>query len=283
MLDKLVESKDNKEENKKLRKFLLATSTITISGVIFALIFSLFTQSLAMGGENINLSSLITPAAIPEDNPAPPEPVKKDIKKKTTNKVVKNQIITRKQNMLRLDESPKEVPNKVSTTQNTSKARPNTNFKIARVDSEPPQVSSVSTNARTKNAEITGSFGDGKPTPKVENEKPKIKKTIPKPPPPPKVKKKKKVIVSKGVVNGKASRLVKPTYSAAAKAAQIRGRVTVEVLINENGKVVSAKAVKGHPLLRSNAVSAAKRSMFTPTYLSDEKVKVRGLIIYNFN
>lgn len=281
MFNKLVESKNNKEQNKKLRKFLLATSTITVSGVVFMLIFSLFTQSLAMGGENINLTSLLTPTAIPEDKPTPPEPIKKVVKKVTTKKAIKNQTITRKVNMLRLDESPQKAPNKISTTPNINKARPNTNFKVSGIDKDPPQIASYKTNAQTNNEEIKGSFGDEKPTPKIEDKKPEIKKTIPKPPPPPKVKK--KVIVTGGVVNGKAKRLVKPVYSPAARAAQIRGQVTVQVLIGENGNVLSAKAIKGHSLLKRNAVSAARKSTFTPTYLSNEKVKVRGIIVYNFN
>jgi outer membrane biosynthesis protein TonB len=53
-------------------------------------------------------------------------------------------------------------------------------------------------------------------------------------------------------------------------------------MIDEDGKVISANAVSGHPLLRDSAETAAKSSKFTPTFLSKQKVKVTGIIIYNF-
>ena len=54
------------------------------------------------------------------------------------------------------------------------------------------------------------------------------------------------------------------------------------LLIDENGKVLSANAVSGHPLLRSAAEQAARNAKFTVTYLSNVPVKVSGVIIYNF-
>jgi protein TonB len=56
----------------------------------------------------------------------------------------------------------------------------------------------------------------------------------------------------------------------------------VQVLIDENGNVVSAKAVSGHPLLQAVAVSAARQARFSPTKLSGQPVKVTGVIQYNF-
>lgn len=88
--------------------------------------------------------------------------------------------------------------------------------------------------------------------------------------------------VSGGVVNGKATNLVKPAYPAAARAVRASGQVSVQVLIDENGNVISASAVSGHPLLRSSAVQAARASTFNPTLLSGQAVKVSGVIIYNF-
>jgi protein TonB len=54
------------------------------------------------------------------------------------------------------------------------------------------------------------------------------------------------------------------------------------VLIDENGSVVSASAVSGHPLLRAAAVQAARGARFSPTKLSGQPVKVSGVITYNF-
>lgn len=88
--------------------------------------------------------------------------------------------------------------------------------------------------------------------------------------------------ISGGVLNGKAISLPKPEYPAAAKAARAEGTVVVEITIDETGKVISAKAVNGHPLLQASAVAAARKAVFTPTKLSGQPVKVTGVVNYNF-
>ncbi len=88
--------------------------------------------------------------------------------------------------------------------------------------------------------------------------------------------------INGGVLNGKAVNLVKPEYPAAAKAVGAEGAVNVQITIDENGDVISASAVSGHPLLRATAVEAARQSKFSPTMLSGQPVKVTGVIVYNF-
>ena len=88
--------------------------------------------------------------------------------------------------------------------------------------------------------------------------------------------------VSGGVLNGKALSLPKPVYPQQAKTARASGLVTVEVVIDETGKVISAKAVEGHVLLRQAATQAAQDARFSPTLLSGQPVKVSGQINYNF-
>ena len=83
-------------------------------------------------------------------------------------------------------------------------------------------------------------------------------------------------------MNGSAIDLPKPAYSAAAQAMRASGTVNVQVTIDENGKVISAKAVSGHILLRQAAVDAAWKARFKPTTLSNVPVKVSGVIVYNF-
>jgi protein TonB len=91
-----------------------------------------------------------------------------------------------------------------------------------------------------------------------------------------------KAPISGGVLNGKAISLPKPPYPAIARAAHASGTVTVQVTIDESGKVISAHAVSGHPLLQQAAVQAALQARFTPTQLSGQPVKVTGVIQYNF-
>ena len=54
------------------------------------------------------------------------------------------------------------------------------------------------------------------------------------------------------------------------------------MLIDELGRVVSVKALDGHPLLRQSAENAARASKFTSTLLNGLPVKVSGVIVYNF-
>jgi len=85
-----------------------------------------------------------------------------------------------------------------------------------------------------------------------------------------------------GVLNGKALALPRPAYPAIARAAHASGTVTVQVLIDEQGNVIAAHAVDGHPLLQAAAAGAARQARFSPTFLEGEPVRVTGVIQYNF-
>lgn len=87
---------------------------------------------------------------------------------------------------------------------------------------------------------------------------------------------------SPSIVNGRAISLPQPVYPPAAKAALASGAVNVQIIVDEEGKVISARAVSGHPLLRQAAEEAALRARFTPTRVDGKPVKVNGTIAYNF-
>lgn len=84
------------------------------------------------------------------------------------------------------------------------------------------------------------------------------------------------------LLNQRALKLVKPRYPALARMGHASGTVVVEVLIDEEGKVIAAKAISGHPLLWLVSVEAAKNSLFSPTLIAGTPVKVIGIIQYNF-
>ncbi|HZI60738.1 MAG TPA: TonB family protein [Pyrinomonadaceae bacterium] len=88
--------------------------------------------------------------------------------------------------------------------------------------------------------------------------------------------------VSGGVLNGTAISLPQPVYPEAAKRTRTAGLVSVEVILDETGKVISATAMSGPTLLREAAVQAALRAKFSPTKLSGQPVKVSGTINYKF-
>lgn len=88
--------------------------------------------------------------------------------------------------------------------------------------------------------------------------------------------------VSGGVLNGKALSLPAPIYPDLAKRMRTAGVVIVEVVLDEEGKVISAQAIAGPPTLRDVARQAALKARFSPTTLSGQPVKVTGLINYKF-
>lgn len=88
--------------------------------------------------------------------------------------------------------------------------------------------------------------------------------------------------ISGGVLNGKAKVLPRPAYPAAARSVSASGPVSVQVTIDESGKVVGAKAVSGHPLLRKAAETAAMKAAFVPINISGSPVKTTGVLTYNF-
>lgn len=89
-------------------------------------------------------------------------------------------------------------------------------------------------------------------------------------------------VIESGVVNEQAIYLSQPVYPATAKAANAKGAVNVEVLINAKGIVIEAKAVSGNALLHNSAEWAARRTKFKPTKIGGIPVQVKGIIVYTF-
>jgi TonB family protein len=88
--------------------------------------------------------------------------------------------------------------------------------------------------------------------------------------------------VSGGALNGRAITLPQPAYPDQARRARVSGTITVEVVVDEQGKVISATAQNGPALLREPAIQAALKAKFSPTLLSGQPVKVSGTINYKF-
>jgi protein TonB len=266
MLDQLVESKSHAAEDTKRSGFLLTTFILMVTLLMSAWLYSLFAKEYGMGGDELSLETLVAPPVVEEPEP---EPEKQPEKQKDPNVDVRKEIIQA------TFESPKEVP-KISVERPTIPPRdPNKytvkgdiNFSAANA---PPAdyKGPVNTGGTGSDSGATGGGGDAETG------------GAPPPPPPPKPKPVPKQI-SGGVLNGKATSLPKPPYPPAARAVRASGAVSVQVLIDESGSVVSASAVSGHPLLRAAAVQAARSARFSPTQLSGQPVKVSGVITYNF-
>jgi TonB family protein len=73
-----------------------------------------------------------------------------------------------------------------------------------------------------------------------------------------------------------------PAYPAAASAARVEGQVTVQAVVNPEGKVVSARAVSGPPLLRDAATEAVQRWRYSPLLENGKPVAVTTVAILDF-
>lgn len=266
MLDQLVESKSHMSEDKRRSGFMMATLFIAIVGVLTAWGVDLFGKDFGMGGDDLALTTLVAPVPVPDEEP-PPEP-KKEPEQKQPDVDVRKELI---QNIF---QTPVKPPDVISTTKNQVKEmRLDRMTKIGSTDSDtgarvdPGMARQVADGGTGGLSTGTGSDTTGGDAP---------------PPPPPPAPKPKPKTVSGGVLNGKATSLPKPAYPPAAKAVRAGGAVSVQVLIDENGSVISASAVSGHPLLRPAAAAAARGARFSPTLLSGQAVKVSGVITYNF-
>jgi TonB family protein len=88
--------------------------------------------------------------------------------------------------------------------------------------------------------------------------------------------------VSKGVTTGEALVKPQPIYPSIAKQINASGEVQVSIVIGENGRVIEAKAIKGHPVLRAAAEEAARKWVFRPTLLDGKPVKQPGTLTFVF-
>lgn len=278
MLDQLIESKDTFKGLKTLLMLVAFILLLAFVGVFGKFMWDLnslfgFFQKGGMGAD-LELSSLVAPVPVAEDEPPPVE----EVKPEKVTKVEQN-VDTRTVIMQDVAQNTK-IPDTTSVTKNTTQTvrdlsntvlgKTNTNAENLREDTRQQAVVQDKGVGDQKGTTLSDGDGDGPVMTKTPAPTPKpTDKPIPK-------------IVSGGVVNGKARNLVTPQYPSSARAVRASGQVSVQVTIDESGNVISASATSGHTLLRSAAESAARSSKFNPTLLSGQPVKVSGIIIYNF-
>ena len=80
---------------------------------------------------------------------------------------------------------------------------------------------------------------------------------------------------------GKALSLPKPTYPKEAKG-RASGTVVVDVVTNEEGRVIWAKASSGPELLRAVSEKAACRAQYSPTLVAGRAIRTENKIQYHF-
>ena len=272
MFGNLIESSSHKSDYARRGSFFLGALTA------YALIFmaigvgSIYAYNIHIENQNLELVSLITPvetsqAQAPRMRETPRRSAGGDNSSKVA--VVKTPPV-----IATMD--PRHVTNKAAVAADVQELPPGMKYKIGVPG---PGDNIFGGRGNNTSGRTTGGDGNGVGSTELAE----LTKT---PPPPPLVTKEAAKpparTVSAGVVNGRATSLPKPAYTAIARAGRAAGTVTVQVLIDEHGKVVSARAVSGHPLLLKESVQAAYQARFTPTKLSDQPVKVSGVITYNF-
>src|SRR5215204_4782742 len=272
MLDQLVESRNTSAENTRRSEFLLGTLVILVAVLVGGWVYSLFNKEYGMGTGDLDITSLVAPVALPEEAPPPPpEPEQKPERQQQTTENEKPTVVEKIATMDQsLDKPPKLDESRLLKSSPLKREEANQY-------QEGAENKYRGTTSDRDGSEDGGGLSKSTSAP-VEEKEPEV---AVKPKPTPTAKPVPKTI-SGGVVNGKATNLVKPPYPAAARAVRAAGAVNVQVTIDESGNVISASAVSGHPLLRASAVQAARSSKFSPTMLSGQAVKVTGVIVYNF-
>ncbi|HEV2802809.1 MAG TPA: hypothetical protein VGW12_20220 [Pyrinomonadaceae bacterium] len=85
-----------------------------------------------------------------------------------------------------------------------------------------------------------------------------------------------------GLLNDKALSLPSPAYPVNWRKAAAPLIVTVEVVVDETGRVIYARAAEGPVKLRRVAESAARQAGFLPFRAGGRPFKARGLLSYSF-
>jgi TonB family protein len=260
MFSNLIESSSHRSEFRRRGSFFLFTTASYALLFVIAGVVSIYAYDARMEDQNLEIVTMMPLVDLPIPDRAP-QPARQPVNP-TTNTSAQNFDIRR--NPTASVNRPDVVPVDIST-------RPNP---------ELPVREGILTvrGDRDLNA-ASGLVGPERDGFTVTNS---IRVVVDVEPPPAAPPKPKPIVVSKGVINGEALSLPKPAYPPAAKLMHIQGKVSIQILIDETGKVLSARAIDGPPQLKQSAEKAAYQARFSPTRLSDQPVKVSGLITYNF-
>ena len=257
MFNNLIESSSHAKEFKRRGSFLLFTTATYV--VLFAItgVISIYAYDAHLDSQSTELE-LLTFVPLP-----PPEEV-----------------------------APREIPNTIRSASNSDN-QPARSVRTDMIDTinpnnPPPKVGTIASNVPPARPDsIRGSYNADPPGPPPGSKVPgtgntPIEMDTPPPPPAPSpTPVDPKVLKISTVINNRAISLPRPPYPKLALQIGLQGTVTVQVLIDEDGRVLSAKGT-GHPLLVPEAEKAAKQARFSQTMISGIPVKVSGVITYNF-
>jgi protein TonB len=261
MFTNLVESSSHAKEFKRRGSFLLFTTATYVVLFVITGVISIYAYEARLEARNLELVVMLPPQAFAEPE-RPPAPQREQPQSPRDNN--ESDIPSREILMATVD-TPERPPDSISTTPNTNLPVPKSGIFTRGPDRDP-----------------TGGSRSGPETPFTGRMPPPRQLVeIEEPPPAPETPKVPKVI-SKGPITGQAKSLPQPPYPELAKRIGVQGRVSVQVLIDEQGRVISATAIDGHEMLKGAAQRAALQAKFSATTLGGLPVRVSGVITYDF-
>ena len=260
MFSNLIESNSHAKEFKRRGSFLLFTTATYVVLFVITGVVSIYAYDTHLEEQSLEVVMLLPPQEIVPDTPRPvAEP------SRNTSNNVRSSVPERTLAMLSV-EHPEVVPDRISAERNTVLPLPPGPVMITGRDYDPPPIGGSRGNNN----------GGTVATPSrivIDDDPPPVPQPTPVAP---------KIVKVSEILNSRAISLPKPPYPQMAKQIRVQGTVTVQVLIDEAGRVLSAKAMSGHPLLVPDSQRAAMQARFSPTTIGGVAVKVSGVITYNF-
>ena len=264
MFANLIESDSHTREFKRRSSFFLAT-TAAYAVILFAAgIASIYAYDARLEAQTSDLELLnwVPPVTrAPEARPRDNERVRRSAPSSAP--VDRTARVQERTIAVAPATDPRIIPNNIGTK--ASEVPPVTDtYRLSTRNVDPPNLAPTNSGCITCNGTTPMVSVDNDTPPPVVTVKPKTEK------------------LPSTVLISKAISLPQPMYPAMAKQVHAQGSVNVQILVDELGKVISAQAVSGNPLLTLAAKEAAMRARFTPTLLNGQAVKVQGVITYNF-
>ena len=259
MFNNLIESSSHRKEFKRRGSFFLFT--VGTYAMLFAItgVASIYAYDANLGEQTYEVVTMLPPVDIASaPKPVDPEPPNTPHNGNSTYDVRRHPTAP--------VDTPLLVPKEISTKQNPD---------LPVRHGVPTVVGGADSNALLPGTRgVTGNATQVSLPVNIVDDPPPPAPPAPKPPA--------TILKVSRVLNSQALALPRPTYPIMARQIRLQGAVNVQVLIDETGKVISAKAVSGHPLLIVAAQQAAMQARFSPTIVGEQPVKVSGVITYNF-
>jgi len=265
MFTNLIESNSHTREFKRRSSFFVATVAAYALVLTAAGILGILTYDARVDAQNMDLllESWIPPVKPPHE-PEGPRPVRPARPNARPNAPVDPRIqVAERTQPTAPATDPEKIPDDIGTK--GSDTPPVTGPVVESPRNADPPTSKDQNSCASCTSESTGPAIVSQPTPEPTPVKPVGPQYM-----------------TSSVLASKAVNLPKPNYPIIAKQMRAQGPVNVQILIDEDGRVISAHAVKGNASLLTAAEDAARRARFTPTMLNGQPVKVQGVIIYNF-